>query len=447
MLKKLLSLILIAMLVLSALACTGGASQPETSAAGTDAAAPATNEDSTDSAKEEKIVLDFPSWQATEGGFADFWADVIGRFIQEHPNAEINLYQVPYSGYVDTLITRFSGGNPPDICHLPTANFYTFYREGWLECLDDLFAATDITETWTPLQSSVQGEDGGNYGLLLMGYGQVLYYNEALLNAEGIAVPTDTITFLDAARKLTKDTDNDGTIDQFGYAACTTTSPSVIDCIAPFIAGNDTEWATGQQLNVDDPKVAEGLEVYKALYTENLMPLGVTIEQARTYFLDGKAAMYMDGSYFYSSLNAAPAEVFEQLKVAPTPTKNTVGKPSNSVHIAASLSDERKALVWEFYKLLASDEYQTKYAEYTKNPPPKSTAMTAELIEKQPTMELFAEQASLAKDVRPAAFIPVYTEFTNLMVDEILAFCTDTAMTAPECLANMDEAIKRDIVF
>ncbi len=447
MMKKLLCLAIAIMLVASAFACASGKdtaaqSEPvETNKA--EEAAPA----ETDAPSGEKIVLDFPSWQATEGGFADFWADLIGRFESEHSNVEINLYQVPYSGYVDTMITRFSGGTPPDICHLPAAFFYTFYKEGWLENLDSRFAETDIAETWTPLQASMQGKDGGNYGLLLMGYGQVLYYNEKLFADAGVSVPTTMDEFIEAARKLTKDTDNDGVVDQFGYATCTATSPSLMSCIAPFIAGNGTEWATGDKLNVDDPKVAEGLERFRTLYTENLMPLGVTIEQSRTYFLEGKAAMYMDGSYFYASLSSAAEGVAENLKVTTTPTANAVGTPSNSVHIAASLSDERKELVWEFYKLLASDEYQTKYAQYTSNPPPKSTALTPELIAEQPIIELFAEQASVAKDIRPAAFVPVYTEFSNIMVDEILAFCIDPAMSAEECLTKMAESLAADLEF
>lgn len=444
MLKKMIGLILAAAMLLACVGCSSGTQtpapetkeEPKTQAPAEAPAAPA-----------EEIVLDFPSWQATEAGFAEFWADVIGRFEADHPNVKINLYQVPFSGYVDTMITRFSGGNPPDIVHIPAANFYTFYREGWLENLDGRFAQTDINETWTPLQSAVQGDDGSNYGLLLMGYGQILYYNEKLLNEEGIAVPTNMEEFLDAARKLTKDTDNDGVVDQFGYATCTATSASLMSCLGPFIAGNETEWATGQKINVDDPKVAEGLNTFKALYTENLMPLGVTIEQSRTYFLDGKAAMYMDGSYFYASLGNAAEGVAEHLKVAPTPTRNVVGSPSNSVHMAASLDEARKELVWEFYKLMASDEYQTKYAEYTKNPPPKSTALTDELIAKQPTMELFAVQASQAKDIRPAAYIPYYTEFSNIVVDEVLAFCTDGAMTAEECLDRIQEAVEMDIYF
>lgn len=395
---------------------------------------------------EEEIVLDFPSWQATEAGFAEFWADLIARYEADHPGVKINLYQVAFSGYVDYLTTRIAGGNPPDILHIPTANFNTFYREGWFENLDERFAETDIGATWTPLQSAVQGTDGSNYGLLLMGYGEVLYYNEKILADAGIAVPTTMDEVLAAARALTKDTDGDGVVDQFGYCACTTTSPSTMDSLAPFV-GPGSSWATGTEINVDSEKLQKGLDMYKTFYTEGLMPIGVTIEQARTYLLEGKAAMYIDGSYFWASCASAEPEVFANLRVTKVPTEVVVGKPSNSVHIAKNLPDDRKALVWDLYKLISSDEYQTKYAMYTTNPPPKSTAMTEELMAAIPTMELFAEQASLAVDQRPEAFIPVYTEYSNIVVDEVLAYCIDESMTSQECLKNIAEAVSNEIEF
>ena len=51
----------------------------------------------------DKIVFDFPSWQATEPGFADWWNELIDEFESEHPNVEINFYQVPYKDYINTL--------------------------------------------------------------------------------------------------------------------------------------------------------------------------------------------------------------------------------------------------------------------------------------------------------------------------------------------------------
>lgn len=218
-----------------------------------------------------------------------------------------------------------------------------------------------------------------------------------------------------------------------------------MDSLAPFVVGSGTSWANGNDINVDDKTLQTGLDIYKTMYNEGLMPVGVTIEQARTYLLEGKAAMYIDGSYFYASTASAAPEVYENLKVTTTPTAATAGKPSNSVHMAKSLDESKKQLVWDFYKLIASDEYQTKYSQYTKNPPPKSTALTEELIKAQPTMELFAEQASLAVDLRPQGYIADYTEFSNIVVDEVLAYCIDSNMTARECLENIADSIALNI--
>ena len=393
------------------------------------------------------IELDFPSWQATEPGFQEFWESAVQQFEEDHPGVTINFYEVPFSGYTDTLITRFGSNNPPDICHLPAADFYAFQREGWFECLDDWFAETDILASCTPLQSAMQNEDGENYGWLVMGYGQLLFYNEKLLEEGNVPVPTNMDELMDGIRKLTKDIDGDGLIDQFGYASASTTTPSLATTIAPFIIGNGTHWATGTQINVDDPKVIEGLETYKALYEENLMPLGLTIEQSRTYFLEGKAAFYMDGSYFAAQLASASEGVREHLKFTETPTERLVGTPSNGLHIPSAISDERKELVWDFIEMLSTDEFQAKYATLTKNPPSKLSALTEELKKEVPEVAFFAEVASKATDMRPAAFVPHNTEFVKLMVDEVMAYVMDPDMSAEQMLTNLEKSIEQNMVL
>ncbi|MFO7546150.1 MAG: ABC transporter substrate-binding protein, partial [Trueperaceae bacterium] len=74
------------------------------------------------SAGAQTIVLDMPSWQATEPGTSDWWNALIEEFEAQHPGVEIEFSHEPFAGYNDKMIARFAAGNPPDILHLPAAN-------------------------------------------------------------------------------------------------------------------------------------------------------------------------------------------------------------------------------------------------------------------------------------------------------------------------------------
>ncbi|TMI00272.1 MAG: extracellular solute-binding protein, partial [Betaproteobacteria bacterium] len=117
------------------------------------------------SASAQNMTLDFPSWQAEDPGFAEWWKALIQDYEAKHPGVKIKLYSIPFVNYVNQLTVRFAGRNPPDIVHLPTRNFASFASQQWLEPIDDLIKTTDIPAKWSPLQSEMVW-DGKTYGLL-----------------------------------------------------------------------------------------------------------------------------------------------------------------------------------------------------------------------------------------------------------------------------------------
>lgn len=121
------------------------------------------------------------------------------------------------------LTTRFAAGNPPDIVHMTARFVWGFAAEGVLEPLDPWLDKTDIKRSWVPSQSSLT-LDGKSYGLVLLNYGWGLIYNEGMLKQAGIAVPTTEPELFEAAKKLTRDRDGDGRIDQYGMAMNTSSS-------------------------------------------------------------------------------------------------------------------------------------------------------------------------------------------------------------------------------
>src|SRR5439155_437699 len=77
-------------------------------------------------ARAQDVTLDFPSWQAEEPGFAEWWKGLVKEYEAKHPGVKVKLYSIPFANYVNQMTVRFAGQNPPDIVHLPSRNFASF---------------------------------------------------------------------------------------------------------------------------------------------------------------------------------------------------------------------------------------------------------------------------------------------------------------------------------
>ena len=373
----------------------------------------------------DKIVFDFPSWQAAEPGFADWWNALIDEFESEHPNVEINFYQVPYKDYVSTLTTRFGAGDPPDILHMPAKVALGFIDLGWMQPLDSRLDGTDILSSWTPLQNGFE-QDGKMYGVLLLGYGYSLYYNEKMFEEAGVSVPATLEELYEAAKKLTVDKDKDGVIDQYGFGMVTTTHPDVYTGSMTFVMGYGGAFARDGELTVNDPGVVKGLKMVDKLAEERLIPMGLSNEQKRSYFFEGKIAMIVDGPWVLALREGANPEVAKHIKVAIPPTNSGIipGGMSNSIHIPQELSEEKEELVWQFIYKLTRPKWQVKYMELTKGPSPREGVLTEEILAKIPEMKTFIDCSQIAVTVLPSGYETQYTLFRRLVVDGIMKIIT-----------------------
>jgi len=388
-----------------------------------------------------KTVLEFPSWQADEPGFAQWWRELIAAYEELHPDVEINLYRIPYDGYVDTMITRLASGNPPDILHLPARFVFSFADLGLLEPLDKFLADTDIPETWTPMQQEAMVWNGETVGLVLLVNGNCLFYNEQMLKDAGVEVPTTQEELLEAARALTLDTNGDGFVDQYGFTMTTITHPNLIAEVTGFIVGYGTNWTTPDgKLNFDDPNLIKGLEFFKRMWDEGVMPLGVNTEVARQYFFEGRAAMMLANAFVLPLRDTATAEVAENVRIAPYPAEFTPGNASNGLHIARGLSAEKQQLVWDFIYLASRPEWQQRYVELVKAPSPRAGVVSDEILRNQPEMITFMAATENIVNTVPVGLEAVYAEFQTLASDAIFAILGGE-MSIPEALEQLEREL------
>lgn len=341
-----------------------------------------------------RIELEFPSWQAADGVFSPWWEELIAEFERTHPGFAVNLYSLPFDSYVDQLTIRFAAGDRPDIVHLPTRNAAEYAGRGWLASVQDRLARTDVPRVWSPLQEELT-RDGDSYGLLLLGYGYSLYYNEGLLRAAGHAVPTGPEEMIAAAEAVTGD-------GVYGFGATTASNPDNYTELAAFVVGNGA--AVSQPdgtFTVDTPGARTGLDQYRRALAQ--APAGIQSQQRNELFLNGKIAMMLDGPFLLPELAAAPEEVRADLKVTRAPFETVPGGSSNSIHMPADIDARKADAVWDLIALAATPKWQRRYTELTSNPAPRQGSVTAEAIAQTPQLELFQTLSDEAVSIYPGS--------------------------------------------
>jgi multiple sugar transport system substrate-binding protein len=338
-----------------------------------------------------EIVLELPSWQADDGNFENWLRPLVEQFNEQHDGITVELQPVPFDGFVDQMTTRFAASNPPEILHLPSANFTEFASKGWLSPIDERLADTDIVESWPKLQDEMKWEDK-YMGVLLLGYGQVLFYNKALLDAAGVKVPTTPTELVAAGKTLTKG-------DVFGFGATTAQHPRNYSEPQAWLVGNGTDFSSADKFTVATPEVERALSTYRELM--QYAPKGITTQQRFELFSQGKIAMMFDGPFLIPSIEATPADVRKNLLVAMPPLPQVAGSTSNGFHIPRGLDPKVEDAVWSFIQFATTQEWQAKYASLLGVPAPRKGVVTDDMVKAQPRLEIIQQAADRAVQTTP----------------------------------------------
>lgn len=338
-------------------------------------------------------TLTFVSWMKDEPGYGDWWNEIIADYEDTHPGVEVKMSRVSRDDYADTMFTMFAGGNPPDIVHLAAFEFQPFADAGWMEPLGPWIEKSGLDLTGWAGQSTCEW-DGETVCVMLLYTGFIMAYNEKLFEEAGLDIPTDWDSFLNAARVLKQDTDDDGVYDQLGIALPFQGDAAVMQEALNYVLDAGGVWTVDGEPAFDRPEVIEGLRRWKQLFDEGLTPKELSSSDVRQLLLEGRLAMTVDGGWINNTFRSASPEVQQHLKIAKSPFSPPLGGTSNVLGMAADLSDEKKQLVWDFIALTASEKYQQRFAEWGKTPAPRPGLDYSALIAENPSFEVLAQAAA-----------------------------------------------------
>ncbi len=415
MYKKVLLFILLAGMLLTVAACTGA--QPAADTAQTDGTGGAAD------ATGAPIVLKFISWQVDESGVGDWWNKAIAEFESAHPGVKIEFTKVGRDQYVDTMTTLFVSGDAPEIVHLASFEYPQFADQGWLEDLDPWVEQSDLDlNGWAGQEKCVW--NGETDCIMLLYFGFVMVYNQGMFEEAGLDVPTNYEEYLAAARALTKDTDGDGIIEQFGTGHHTVAGNQYLTEMLNYVVDTGAYWTDAEgKAAVNTPEMIEALGHWKTILQENLTPLDLGAGDIRQLLAEGKIAMHPDGPWIWGIVKGAEPEVFEQLKFARVPFTVPVGGSSNVIAMKKDMSQEKKELVWDFIELITSQPYQEDFALLGGMPAPRPNAVPANIYEEVPHFDLLVEAqqeaAAAGIDRLPKGLETDYNEFAKIVIEQM----------------------------
>ncbi len=384
-------------------------------------------------------MLEFTSWQSEEPGFSTWWKEVIAAFNASGPAAGVAMTAIPFGSYVDQLTIRFASNRPPPLLHLPTDSFGAFASQDWLAPLDARIKGTAIATDWPALQGDLVW-DGKTQGVLLMGYGFMLCYNAALLDAAGMAVPSSWEGFAASLPKLTQRDRG-----QFALAAVTAEYPTIVQDFIRNIVWSGGTLLKDKNYALTDPAVTAAVERYRQIVGGNA-PIGQNSTVARQLFVDGKTAFLIDGPWVGSLFDKAPASVRPALKMIGAPFAPRLGGASNSIHIAAGLDSATADAAWAFVSFLTQPRWQQRYTELSSAPAPLKGALTAQLAAERPDLAAINAAADGARSTTPPnqALRSGYNEFIHIMQGAAMRVISSPAPVAT-ILADTQAQLERAV--
>ncbi len=149
--------------------------------------------------------------------------NVINEWNEANPNIFVEYQQVDWGSIHDFLITSFETQAVPDIFHYESTQILDFGQRGYLTNLAPMISEDLTNDVVEGAWASVTGENGEIWGIPFLWESLIVLYNRDLFDEAGITPPIieDPWTWeemQEAARQLTRDTNGDGQIDQWGAA-------------------------------------------------------------------------------------------------------------------------------------------------------------------------------------------------------------------------------------
>ena len=176
---------------------------------------------------QRETVLEFgmftgSNWNVANANSFISFDKAIARFEKEHPGVKIHYYSgISNDDYSEWFSRKLLAGKEPDVFMILGTDFNQFSSMEVMKNLDELMEQDSDFEKENYYSSAFRTGQYGEmqYALPYETVPTLMFVNKTLLAKEGIAMPNPDWNWdamYNICRKVTRDTDGDGALDQFG---------------------------------------------------------------------------------------------------------------------------------------------------------------------------------------------------------------------------------------
>ena len=340
------------------------------------------------------------------------WSDIlVERWNAEHPGIQVTAQPLPAGqSSEEVLLASIVAGTTPDVCsNIWPGILSDFVRAGGVLPLDAMPGFDSLMTARVPdaLRDRFVSADGRVYQIPWKTNPILMLYNADLFEAAGVAEPPRTYSaFLDAAARITADTDGDGQVDR--WMGSRDIRPiwwqRYFDVYPLYIAasGGQTLFDTSGDLAIDREALADVYGFFQTVYQQGHFPLSTLQGNA---FAQGRVATEFTGPWTAAWLVENAPEI--RFDFAPVPVPDAFeGVPAtygDYKNIAVFSTTRHPEAVWAFAQYLVSPEADRLLIEMTRQIPIREGLLDdpalADFFEANPFMRRFAEQAPRTRGV------------------------------------------------
>ena len=393
--------------------------------------------------KDGRVIIRF--WNGFTGPDGRQIVKLVKQFNEENPDVQVQVQRIDWNTYYNKVFVAGLGGRAPDVFVVHASILLRFVKAGLLSPLDDLIAGPgglplpDFDEKVlkaTQYNTRLWGVplDIHPFGMYC---NRTLFRQAGLTNSAGdILIPRTKDELLGALQRMTRDTDGDGRIDQWGYVM--TTMRMIFQSVMTQYGGTLVS-GDGRNCLLNSPENRKAMQFfYDLVYREKVCPKPDGFD-SWVGFRQGKVGVVFEGVWMLSELEKSDLDYvgapFPQIGDRPG-----VWADSHVMCLSKTADARQKAAGWRFIKYLS--DHSLEWAQTGLIPVRKSLRATG-------TFQSMKVQNAFARLIPYAYFTPAVPYKLELDAELELAFEKVLRQTAtPEealCAAekNINEIIER----
>ncbi|MCR4881060.1 MAG: sugar ABC transporter substrate-binding protein [bacterium] len=346
--------------------------------------------------------------------------EVISSFEKENPDIKIKLVHIP-DNYFQKLHLLIASDLAPDVMFVNDLNARIYIKAEKFEPLNSYIGSKK--EQFYAKALDTLSFNGTIYAIPRDVSNMVIYYNADIFKKYNVPYPAQNWSldsFLETAQLLTKDFDDDGKPEIFGFGF----ERNSIYWL-PFLLSNGGGIISSDEKNIilGEKQSIEALQFYSDLRNKHHVAPKADEQSSLTtsqLFLQGKVAMHLCGRWCSQTYKNNADFNWDVANFPKSKMGSIVGLDASGWAISSSSKHKNEA--WKFVEYVSSDKASKMFAQgglifpantntansnVFRNPPPKNSEVFFETLNNSQTTPISTKYSEI-NDIINEAFEPIF---------------------------------------